>query len=150
MSWNNIKSQTDVEHVNNLYDNFHDSYLKELCYSSGSYVNTDHSMNERNEPVARLLFQRRWENPSVIELEFSDVIQINIKPEKKNEFTYINTTHLYLYNGIFFWSAGDYEIHENGKDAHTWIAAMQVKWRIRDDLLGNDKIYMRDHPKSHI
>lgn len=40
----------------------------------------------------------------------------------------------------FFWSARDYEIHEDEKDAYTWIAAKQVRWRVRDEFLGNKKI----------
>jgi hypothetical protein len=144
MSWNIIKSQADVNFLNDVFDNFHDSYLKELCFVSGSYIGEDRSMNEHNEPMARFLFQRQWENPSVIEIEFSDVIQINIKPEGKDEFTYISIARLYFHNNIFFWSARDYEIHEDGKDAYTWVAAKQVKWRVRDELLGNKKIYMPD------
>jgi hypothetical protein len=144
MSWNIIKSQADVNYLNDLFDNFHDSYLKELCFSSGSYISVDHLMNENNEPIARFLFQRQWENPSIIEIEFRDVIQLNIKPEGKDEFTYISIAHLYFHDDVFFWSARDYEIHEDGKDAYTWVAAKQVKWRVRDGLLGNKKIYMPD------
>ena len=144
MSWQIIKSQIDVDYINDVFDNFHDSYLKELCFSSGSYIDVDRSMNENNEPIARFLFQRQWENPSVIEIEFRDIIQINIKPQSENEFSDIIISHLYLNNDIFFWSARDYEIHEDEKNAYTWIAAKQIRWRVRDELLGNSKIYMQD------
>lgn len=144
MCWQIIKSQADVDYLNDAFDNFHDSYLKELCFSSGSYINLDRSMNENNEPIARFLFQRQWENPSVIEIEFKDVIQLNVKPEDKDEFTYISIAHLYLHNDTFFWSARDYEIHEDGKDAYTWVAAKQARWRVRDELMGSKKVYMKD------
>lgn len=144
MSWQIIKSQVDVDYLNDSFDNFHDSYLKELCFSSGSYISVDRSMNENNEPIARFLFQRQWENPSVVEIEFKDIIQLNIKPEDKDEFTYISIAHLYLHNNIFFWSSRDYEFHEDGKDSYTWVAAKQVRWRVRDELLGSKKNYMKD------
>ncbi|TYQ13392.1 UNVERIFIED_CONTAM: hypothetical protein Cloal_4467 [Acetivibrio alkalicellulosi] len=116
-----------MDHLNNTFDNFHDSYLKEMCFSSGSYIAKDLSMNEFNSPVARFLFQRKLENPAVIEIEFRDVIQINIKPEGKDQFTDIVIVHLYFEHGIFFWSSKDYEFHEEEKDNYTWIAAKFVQ-----------------------
>lgn len=144
MSWNVIESRSDVDNLNDMFDNFHDSYLKEMCFSTGSYVKKDLNMYEYNKPVARFLFQRKWENPSVIEIEFRDIIQINIKPEAKNQFTDIVIAHLYLDGNVLFWSARDYEMHESGKDKHTWIAAKSVRWRVREELLGGDMVYMRD------
>ncbi|AOY76024.1 hypothetical protein [Clostridium formicaceticum] len=144
MSWKVIESKSDVDYLNDIFGNFHDSYLKEMCFSSGSYIREDLSMYECNSPVARFLFQRQWENPAVIEIEFRDVIQINIKPEEKDQFTDIVTAHLYFDNNVFFWSTRDYEIHEDGKDNHTWIAAKFVQWRVRDEFLGSGMVYMKD------
>lgn len=144
MSWRIIKSKDDVDYLNDIFDNFHDSYLKEMCFSSGSYIQKDLSMYENNKPVARFLFQRLWENPSVIEIEFRNIIQINIKPEGENQFTDIMITHLYLDNNIFFWSTRDYEINDDRKDNHTWIAAKFVQWRVCDELLGGNMVYMKD------
>lgn len=144
MDWIEVNSKEDVDYLNDIFGNFHDSCLKEICFSSGGYVQEDLSMHALGQPIARFLFQRQWENPSAIEIEFRDVIQINIKPEGENEFVDIMIEHLYLYDNIFFWSARDYEIHEADKDCHTWISAKSVYWRIRDDFLGNKKIYMQD------
>lgn len=63
MSWKIIKLQTDVDYLNDIFDNFHDSYLKELCFSTGSYINLDHSMNENNDPIARLLCSTKMGKP---------------------------------------------------------------------------------------
>lgn len=83
-------------------------------------------------------------NPSVIELEFQDVIQINIKPVENNQSVDIISTHLYLKDNIFFWSERDYEFDENDKDVRTWIAAKFVQWRVRDEKLGDKMVYMLD------
>lgn len=75
-------------------------------------------------------------------MEFTEIIQINIKPVKENEGVDIITTNLYLDNGIFFLSERDYEYSDYKKNERTWIAAKKVCWRERDDLLGDEMIYM--------
>lgn len=144
MLWNNIKSKEDLDNLNNLFGNFHDSCLKEMCFSTGGYVENDLSIYAYSNPIARFLFQRQWKEPSVIEIEFSNVLQINIKPEGENNFIDIINAHIYLSDGIFFWSAKDYEMKEEGKDEYTWIEAKNVCWRVRDELIGKDMVYMKD------
>lgn len=142
MNWNIIKTQEDVEFLNDLFGNFHDCCLKETCFTTGGFVSKNYAMNVLSTPVARFLLQRQIEKPAVIELEFSEVIQINIKPVDINQGVDIICTHLYLKNGLFFWSEKDYEYHEKNKDMSTWIVARAVKWRQRDDLLGEKLVYM--------
>ena len=144
MKWTIIKSQEDVDCMNEMFGEFHDCCLKEVCFSTGGYVSGDLSMNVISLPIARFLFQRQMRNPSVIEVEFKDIIQINIKPVEKDQGVDIIGTHLYLEEGIFFWSEKDYEFHDSDKDKYTWIAARFVQWRERDDLLGGKMVYMID------
>ncbi len=144
MKWNRVTSQEDVNYLNEVFGNFHDSCLKEICFSTGGYVSDNLSMNVISLPIARFLFQRQMKNPSVIEMEFKEIIQINIKPVEKDYGVDIISTHLYLKNGIFFWSENDYEFHENDKDMYTWIAARFVQWRVRNEFLGSKMIYMLD------
>ena len=144
MKWTIIKSQEDVDCMNEMFGEFHDCCLKEVSFSTGGYVADNLSMNVFSFPVARFLFQRQMRNPSVIEVEFKDIIQINIKPVEKDQGVDIIGTHLYLEEGIFFWSEKDYEFHDSDKDKYTWIAARFVRWRERDDLLGGKMVYMID------
>lgn len=144
MLWNEIITQEDVKNFNDLFGGFHDSCLKEMCFSSGGWVSVDLRMDVQSNPIARFLFQRQWEDPSVIEVEFSKIIQINIKPVPESDGVDIIRTHLYLEDDIFFWSEKDYQFWREDKDRCTWIASKVVKWRERDDLLGEEKIYMRD------
>lgn len=145
MNWIKINSQKDVDYLNDIFDNFHDSFLKEVSISLGSYVDRDSVMHENNKPIARFLFQRHWDNPPVIEIEFGEVMQINIKPASKNEFTYIMESKVYYEKDVFFLSTNDYEYYEDGKNDYTWIAAKEVKWRVRDDLLGGENVYFPDN-----
>lgn len=143
MSWNSIKNQQDVDELNGIFDNFHDSCLKEMCFSTGGFVTRELAMNVIGSPIARFLFQRQANEKTVIELEFKDVLQINIKPVGSNQGVDIISTHLYFEDGIFFWSEKDYEFHEK-KETTTWIAAKSVQWREREDALGEKMVYMTD------
>lgn len=144
MVWKTVRSQKDVDCINEMFGEFHDCCLKEVCFSTGGYVSDDLSMNVISLPIARFLFQRQMRNPSVIEMEFREIIQINIKPVEKNQGVDIIGAHLYLQNGIFFWSEKDYEFHDSNKDTYTWIAARFTQWRERDDLLGKNMVYMQN------
>lgn len=144
MIWNEIKTRNDVEKLNDMFDNFHDSYLKEMSFSSGCFIDEKLKMHEINNPTARFLFQRAWRNPAVIEIQFENVIQVNIKPNSKNEFSDIMIAHLYLEDNVYFWSARDYEFKEDGKDNYTWIASRGVKWRINNNCLGEKTIYLSE------
>lgn len=144
IEWNIIKTQEDVDLLNDIFGNFHDCCLKEICFTTGGFVAENYAMNVLSSPVARFLLQRQIKSPAVIELEFNKVIQINIKPVDTNQGVDIICTHLYLKDEIFFWSERDYEYNEKNKDKNTWIAASAVKWRQRDDLLGERMVYMVD------
>ena len=125
MLWNEIITQEDVKTFNNIFGEFHDSCLKEMCFSSGGYVSADLGM-------------------AVTEVEFSNIVQINIKPASQNNGVDIIRTHLYLEDEMFFWSEKDYQFWRKDKDRCTWIASKAVKWRVRDELLGEEKVYMKD------
>ncbi len=144
MEWKCIKTQAEVDELNELFGNFHDACLKELCFSTGGFVSENYAMHVISNPVARLLFQRQKRDPAVIELEFDGILQINIKPVGEDQGVDIISTHLYLEEGIFFWNEKDYEYHEKGKNECTWIAARAVRWRAKDSALGSKMVYMVD------
>jgi hypothetical protein len=144
MPWNEIKNQIEVDSFNECFGYFHDSCLKELWFSTGGYVNKDYRMNPISNPIARLIFQRQSEQLSIIEIEFKDVIQINVRPVPINYGVDIIQTHMYFENGVFFLSDKDYEYSENGKDKSTWIAAKKVRWRKIDNGLGKNNYYIVD------
>lgn len=56
MNWNVVRTQEDVTVLNEIYGNFHDCCLKEVCFSTGGYVTENFAMNVLGLPIARFLF----------------------------------------------------------------------------------------------
>ena len=153
MCWTTIKSQEDANHLNDIFWAFHDSVLKEICFDVGycvekdlnfklkdiPFYQSDLNMKYADVPISRFLFQRIYKDPSVIEMEFRDVIHINIQPK---DISCILQARLYFQNGIFYWSSFDCPYDHPEKNVHTWITAKEVSWRVRDDLIGDKKIYV--------
>ena len=70
-------------------------------------------------------------------------MQINIMPTA-DDFVFIHDTALEVINGVFYWHANHFYIDDDEKNNYTWIEAKQAFWRIRDELLGNKKVYLPD------
>lgn len=130
MDWNIIKNQNDVDEFNYIYGNFHDSVLKEICFSSGSYVDENFKLSIINNPVARFIFQSEFLEAkySAVEIEFSSVVQINIKPpESKYSDLSILKSNLYLFENVFYLGESDYKDYKLERDDFTWVSAKSVR-----------------------
>lgn len=134
--WNELITKKDVVLFNQELSFFHDSCLKELCFSTGGFVDEDLSMNVLSNPIARLVFQRQYKDISAFEMEFRDVIKINIQPVSENEGVDIIQTKLYYDGDVFFWSENDYEYSECDSCRRIWIAARKVRWKSLDNSMG--------------
>lgn len=76
-----MHTKEDANELNTLFCFFHDSVLKEICFDVGFCIEKDFNMKETNVPISKFIFQRIYEEPAVIEMEFKDVIHINIHPK---------------------------------------------------------------------
>jgi len=143
MGWNVINSQVDIDNLMECFGGFHDSCLKEIWFTTGTYVNEDLSMSMINEPSARAIFQRQGKAPSVIEIEFNNIVKINIKPVYEGYSTDIFSAIINKVDDTYYWADWDgWSLQKsNGENECTWIASKQIKWRERDNLLGGKKIY---------
>lgn len=139
--WKIINSKEEADELSDLYCNFHDGCLKEIWFSSGAHLKRNFTISAISNPIARFLIQRPWPNPRVIEIEFTEIVQINIKPEGDDVFIEILDTRLYFEDGIFFWSVQGYQINDEDKDKYTWIAAKKVRWRVVEELIGEETVY---------
>lgn len=146
LSWTLIKNEEDIEGFMNMYGYFHDSCIKEIHYKSGTFVRKDLSMTMINEPVVRVLFQRQWENPSVIEVEFGDLVKLHLKPVDKEYTTDIFKATFKKKGDVFFWADREYWEENNPEDNNfaTWISAKSVRWRKRNDLIGGELFYINN------
>jgi hypothetical protein len=144
MVWHDVKTNDDVLELMETFGHFHDSCIKELHYQSGTFVNRDLTMTMINQPVLTILFQRMWENPSVVEMEFSEIIEFHLKPVEKQYTTDIPGAKLYLDDEIFYWADWDnWDKNSEYKNTATWVSAKAVKWCTREEFIGGDIFYKK-------
>ena len=135
--WTEIKDQTDIDNLMNLYGNFHDSCLRDVYLSTREYVDNELFMNFSNKLTASLLFQRQFEQNTVLELKFEDIDQLNFHPfdETTSVSACIFDATLMLTNGLFYWA--DVANWQIGDYDSIWISGKKLFWRMRPELIGN-------------
>jgi len=129
--WNSIKTEQDIADLMVIYDNFHDSCIKEIQYVSGAFVNTDLSMHAINDcRCLRIAFQRQSTNPFAIELEFSELVRFNLEPAGENYSCEILDVSMFFENNQIFW--GDSERFAIERDSYqgTWICSNSARWKL--------------------
>lgn len=134
MEWIEIKSDTDIQHLNETYDNFEDSYIVRMEYISGDYVDKEYCGHMVQTNDLKVLFQRLDNNPFSIELWFINT--------KRLSFVFVNPTDKCLSDILyakvckndksFFWTV--WEEFEPNNEEHilgtTLIESNGLRWRI--------------------
>jgi hypothetical protein len=142
MDWNIIGTEDDMNEFMKQFNYFHDSCIKEIHYSSGTYVNNNLSMAMINNPVLVILFQRQENDLYAIEVEFSEPLAFHLKPADKNNTTEILSAVFMKMADIYYWADWDgWSITGEDRDSTTWVSAKSVKWRERADLVGGEIVY---------
>lgn len=144
-NWDELKDQKDLDNLMNLFGRFHDSCIKEMYMWTDHHVNEDLSMSisgDRDHRV-RLLIQRQYRDPSVIELLFEEVTQIFITPSPENFDSIIYGAKFMHINEIFYWADnGNWDPNGDCKyGSVNWISAKKVKWRDASDWMGETNRY---------
>lgn len=140
--WNEITTDSDLTEFLELYGRFHDCCLKELRYISGAFVNKDLSMNPINtQRKLLILFQRQSEDNPVIELEFSNLETLNLKPIERIYTCEIFGASMFFENGKIYW--GDSNLFETQRAQYdgTWLCAEKARWRFAYEYMGDKEIY---------
>lgn len=142
LKWNEIVSQHDLSAFLALYDNFHDCCLKELRYVSGAFINQNLAMKPINDQRKLLvIFQRQSENNPVVELEFSSLESLNLKPSNPMYTCEIFDATMYFENGKIYWAdSSEFKKARKVYDG-TWVCAERVRWRFVDEYIGEQEIY---------
>lgn len=79
--WNKISSKEDISALMNRMYSFHDSCIKEMHYISGAYTTAEKSMYPINDRrTLRVLIQSQIDSSAAIELEFSGLISLSLRP----------------------------------------------------------------------
>lgn len=145
--WKEIRLQSDIYELLDIYSGFHDSCIVSVNYKSGTYVNEKNAMRFGNaaDYELRIVFHSQW-NPKIMELCFTGVRQIHLTGWRENYYDIIFDVQLSFYDGVLFGSpnrvivwANDYDFDRNKMDtisqdsSDTYIVADSLKWRIGDE-----------------
>ncbi len=141
-NWSDIHTEADLNKFLETYGGFHDCCLKELRYVSGAYVQENlwmHPVNDQRKLY--LLLQRQSESNSVLELEFSGLMKMNLQPNDENYTCEILDVSMFWEDGEIYWGDSNWFQTEREQYEGTWLCAKQVRWRILENALGNRELY---------
>ena len=143
--WNEIVSQEDINSFMELLGGFHDGCIKEFKYISGAFVQENLSMHPFNRKrKLKMIIQRQYRDPSVIEMEFGGLIQLQVFPmdENRGDCIIFGATML-KGDGYIYW-CDDENLSENDLDSYggTLICSESVRWRAVDEYIGEEEVYV--------
>lgn len=141
--WNEIINQHDLNNFMSLFDDFHDSCIKEFKYTSGAFVDKNLSMHAVNdERNLKIVFHRQYTNPSSIEIEFVGLIQLTIFPANENYTSEISDATMIFDGKRFYWcDCGGLTINDFANYKGTLICSSKIRWRTVDEYIGENEIY---------
>src|SRR5471030_561709 len=79
-SWQDLRTQTEIEKLMSLFGHFHDACVREIHVVTGHYVDQELSMHVDWRTTVHMLIQRQFVDPSAIELRFEEVVGLRICP----------------------------------------------------------------------
>ncbi len=147
--WNDVKNQSDIEYLKEIYGEFHDACIAELRYVSGAHVNENLSIcfGESLDRKLFVVFNRQWK-PTKIELLFEGMRQMNIAGWQNNYFCDIYHCYLALHkdlvkgrdDNLIVWADNsgfnpkeNDERHILSEPLTTYIISEKLKWRLLKD-----------------
>lgn len=137
MKWYKIKTLTDIEYIQKLYNNFADATLVRYKFESGNFVDDNQVSHEFNSNKLCLLFQRLDNNPNSIEIMFDYTKRFNFFAPVGSEDSWrseISFAKIVKNDKWFYWTTWEEfnpenEEHLNYND-FILIQAQQIRWRI--------------------
>ena len=136
MVWQEVKNDTDVNRINELYNYFEDAILVKMEYVSGDYVDSEMVGHMEQTNDLKVLFQRLDRNPFSIELWFTNTKRMNMffhNPQQKylSDILYAKVCRN---EQAVFWTVWEEfdpynEEHLSCSDLY-FIEAYGLKWRI--------------------
>lgn len=141
--WNEIKAEGDINNLMERFGYFHDSCIKEMRYISGAFVDRDLSMHAINNcRNLRIIFQKQSINPMVIELEFSNLIKLDLEPNDDNYTCEILDVSMFIENGHIYWGDSAWFALKRNDYQGTWLCSKNARWRVADKYIGKEEVYI--------
>lgn len=140
--WNKILSSEDISALMNRMCSFHDSCIKEMHYISGAYTDAEKSMYSINDRrILRVLIQSQIDSSAAIELEFSGLMFLSLRPTDENYTCEILEASLEEKDGYFIWK-DDINLSEESDRYGTVICSESLSWREIKSVSGSDEFYL--------
>ena len=131
--WNKISSKEDISTLMDRMYSFHDSCIKEMHYISGAYTTADRR-------TLRVLIQSQIDSSAAIELEFSGLISLSLRPTDEKYTCEILEASLEEKDGYFIWK-DDIDLSEESDQCGTVICSESLSWREIKSAYGSDEFY---------
>ncbi|MEB2464283.1 hypothetical protein [Listeria monocytogenes] len=124
MEWKKLETQVDIDEFMQIVNDFHDSCINGLTYSSGTYVDADYSMVMDTNPVVNLLIQRQSESMTNIELCLRGVTKFHINNDLDATLDILGARFI-KHEDRFYWYS-----NENVEDETTTnFVCEEIAWR---------------------
>ncbi|WP_207434534.1 hypothetical protein [Sabulibacter ruber] len=133
--WKEIITKADIEELLHNYGYFHDSCLRDVHISTREYVDERLAMHFDNKNVATLVFQRQFDQNTILELKFEDVCRFSFYPLQPDYNGVIYDVTFKKEEDIYYWA--DEPEWEIGDEDANWISAKKAYWRYRPGLRGS-------------
>lgn len=132
--WNEIQNETELKRFLDRMQQFHDSCLKELRYTSGAYVDERLSMHPLNDVrTLTVVIQRQFRDPTTIEMEFRGLRFLRLRPVDEAYTCEILDASMFLHEGCIYWcDCGGVSEADVGQYDGTVICADSLRWRPLD------------------
>jgi len=148
-NWHDVKNQSDVDYLMEIYGGFHDACIIELRYVSGTDVDENLSIIFGGSSDSKLFvtFKRQWK-PVKIELLFEGMRQMHIAGWQENYSCEILDCYLALHNdlkkgrddNLIVWAdnAGFNPKENYGRNilaepSTTYIISEKLKWQLLEN-----------------
>ena len=139
--WNKISSKEDISALMDRMYSFHDSCIKEMYYISGAYTTAEKSMYPINDRrTLRVLIQSQIDSSAAIELKFSGLISLSLRPTDEKYTCEILEASLEEKDGYFIWE-DDIDLSEESDQCGTVICSERLSWREIKSVYGSDEFY---------
>ena len=144
--WIEIKTKEDIKEFMNSVYCFHDGCIKEMHYISGAYVGEGLGMYPLNDKrILRIVIQRQFDNPSMLELEFSGLQYMNLNPVDPTYTCEINGSVMVEKEGLIYWCDDDNADADSIENYDgTLICAEKLRWRPIEGHMGSGEYYIRN------
>lgn len=140
--WTEINNEKELNSFMDMHYGFHDSCLKEFKYVSGAYANEKFMYPLNDLRILKIIFQGRFKNSDVIEMEFIGLKYLKMFPNDENYTCEIlDATMLLKENCIYWCDCGGLSEDDLENYKGTTICASKVRWRAADEYIGSKEIY---------